>query len=133
GRIQISYDANGHATLTCVLSSTTPPPPPTGTIFAIDFGFEGPTGDATVTIAAGGTVTFAYPNGGSFHNIVFSDAQPTSCTQTAGSNVGAVPPLRATPEPSGWAGSCRFNTPGTYTFTCAAHAFETGTVIVQGT
>ncbi len=26
---------------------------------------------------------------------------------------------------------CRFDVPGTYTFTCDAHAFETGTIILQ--
>ncbi len=26
---------------------------------------------------------------------------------------------------------CRFDTPGICTFTCGAHAFETGTIIVQ--
>ena len=31
----------------------------------------------------------------------------------------------------GWTGMCRFDTPGTYSLTCDAHAFETGTIIVQ--
>ena len=43
-----------------------------------------------------------------------------------GDNIGAVPPLPPFPTPSDWAGSCRFNTPGTYAFFCRAHAFMTG-------
>ena len=132
GQIQLLYASNGDATLRCVITSTPPPPPPTATINAFDFGFENPaTHTNTVTIAAGGSVVFAYPTGGNFHNIDFSDAQPSACTQTAGANTGAVPPLPALPGGQGWTGMCRFDTPGTYTFTCDAHAFETGTVIVQ--
>ena len=99
---------------------------------AFDFGFENPaTHTNSVTIAAGGSVVFAYPTGGTFHNVDFSDAQPSACTQTAGTNSGAVPPLPALPGGQGWTGICRFDAPGTYTFTCDAQAFETGTIIVQ--
>ena len=133
GQIQLLYASNGDATLRCVLPSSPPPPPPsTATINAFDFGFESPeTHTNSVTIAAGGSVVFAYPTGGNFHNVDFSDAQPSACTQMAGTNTGAVPPLPAVPGGQGWTGMCRFDTPGTYTFTCDAHAFETGTVIVQ--
>jgi plastocyanin len=101
-------------------------------INAFDLGFDNPaTHTNSVTIAAGESVVFAYPTGGNAHNVDFSDAQPSACTQTAGTNSGAVPPLPALPGGPGWIGMCRFDVPGTYTFTCDAHAFETGTVIVQ--
>src|SRR3954464_6966649 len=86
-----------------------------GQIMAFDFGFNNPaTDDNTVTINAGETVTFSYPSGGNSHNVDFDAAQPTSCTQTAGANIGPVPPVPAFPSPQGWEGTCRFNTPGTY-------------------
>ena len=123
--------ANGDATLRCAFTSP-PPPPPAPTINAFDFGFDNPATHAnSVTIAAGESVVFAYPSGGNGHNVDFSDAQPSACTQTAGTNSGAVPPLPALPGGPGWIGMCRFDVPGTYTFTCDAHAFETGTIIVQ--
>lgn len=135
GQIQILYASNGDATLRCVLTSPPPPPPPppsTALINAFDFGFEDPaTHTNSVTIAAGGSVVFAYPAGATFHNVDFSDAQPSACAQTAGANSGAVPPLPALPGGQGWSGMCRFDTPGTYTFTCDAHAFETGTIVVR--
>lgn len=133
GHVQLLYAGNGDATLRCVLTSPPPPPPPlTGTINAFDFGFENPETHAnSVTIAAGGSVLFAYPTGGNVHNVDFIDAQPSACTQTAGANSGAVPPLPSLPGGQGWTGMCRFDTPGTYTFTCDAHGFEIGTVIVR--
>jgi plastocyanin len=132
GTIQLSYDGSGVATLRCVVPQTPPPPPPGGaTINAFDFGFEDPTTHTnTVTIVAGQSVVFAYPAGASAHNVDFDEALPTSCTQTGGPNLGPVPPLPALPNGPGWTGTCRFNTPGTFTFMCDAHAFETGTVIV---
>jgi plastocyanin len=131
GHIQLLYASNGDATLRCALTSP-PPPPPTATINAFDFGFDNPaTHTNSVTIAAGDSVVFAYPTGGNAHNVDFSDAQPSACTQTAGTGSGPVPPLPAVPGGQGWIGMCRFDTPGTYTFTCDAHAFETGTIIVQ--
>src|ERR1700750_1558971 len=92
----------------------------------------GPSG-SSVPVAAGGTVTFAYPSGTSVHNVHFDDAsaKPSSCTQTAGMDYGSVPPLPAAVQGPGWAGSCRFDTPGTYTFHCDAHANMTGTIVVQ--
>jgi plastocyanin len=102
-----------------------------GAINAVDFAFENPaTGDSQVTIHAGEKVTFAYPVGGNAHDVSFSGVQPTSCVQTAGPNVGAVPPLPASPEGAGWSGQCTFNTPGTYDFVCEAHSFMTGVVTV---
>jgi len=86
--------------------------------------------DNTVEIAPGGTVSFAYPMGSQQHNVVFNAAQPSSCVQSSGLNVGPVPPLPAFAVPAGWSGECTFNAAGTYTFVCGAHPAMTGTVIV---
>lgn len=108
-------------------------PPSTASFTAQDFSWH-VTGDAassSVTIAVGGTVTFGYPTGASAHNADFSDgAPPTSCTQTGGTPGGTPPPLPTTPTAAGWSGSCRFDTPGTYTFHCDLHAFMSGTIVV---
>ena len=130
GKIQLTYDNSGTAMLRCLIAQ--PPPPPTAAIInAFDFGFENPaTHENTVTIVAGQSVVFAYPSGANSHNVDFDAAQPTSCTQTSGRNSGAVPPLPGSPDVQGWMGTCRFDTPGTFTFVCDAHAFETGTIVV---
>jgi plastocyanin len=100
-------------------------------IRAFDFGWEDPvTGDSSTTVAAGGTVTFSYPSGFSSHNVSFETLQPTTCTQTAGTNVGSVPPLPASPQSAGWSGTCRFDTPGAYAFVCDLHGGMRGTVDV---
>jgi plastocyanin len=131
GKIELTYDSTGIATLRCATVQTPPPPPPTAIINAFDFGFENPaTHSNVVTIAAGQSVVFAYPGGANFHNVDFDAAQPTSCTQTSGHDFGAVPPLPGSPDVQGWMGTCRFDTPGTFTFACDAHAFETGTIVV---
>ena len=102
------------------LASADPRAP--GSIEAYDFGFNNPaTGGSVVTINAGETVSFSYPEGNNAHNVVFDDGQPATCT----------PSLPDVPSPSGWTASCRFNTPGTYAFVCGAHAFMTGTVVVE--
>jgi plastocyanin len=85
-----------------------------------------------VTLAAGGTVTFSYPSGNSTHNVVFTDAQPSSCTQTAGPDTGPVPPLPARATAPGWAGTCTFTAPGRYAFACSIHTNMTGVVTVVG-
>jgi plastocyanin len=89
--------------------------------------------ETTATIAAGGTVSFGYPSGMTFHNVDFDASQPTSCTQTSGASSGSVPPLPAGPTPPSWTGTCTFNTPGTYSFHCDLHTSMTGTVVVEGT
>lgn len=90
--------------------------------------------DTTATIAVGGTVAFRYPSGMSIHNARFTgSSSPTSCTQTAGTNSGAVPPLPAVPTSPVWSGTCRFDTPGTYTFVCDQHSSMTGAVVVEAT
>ncbi len=119
-------------------------PPLTASVITYDFGFRDATKTesdptaTTVTIAPGGTVSFSYPEGSSSHNVVFGNgdtgtpgAQPTSCVQTAGVAITAAPPLPGFAEPPGWAGSCTFNTAGTYTFFCQVHQSMQGTVIVQ--
>jgi plastocyanin len=86
-----------------------------------------------VTIAQGQAVAFSYPSGYSEHNADFHGAQPSICTQTAGAGTGSggTPPLPSVPTAQGWSGSCTFNTPGTYTFSCDAHPSEmTGTIHV---
>ena len=109
-------------------------PPLTGTINAVDTAWKDPaTGKSSVVIAPGGTVDFSYPSGGTSHNVVFSGAAPTSCTQTAGANSGAVPPLPATPTSAGWAGNCKFDAEGTYAFVCGLHSFMKGSVVVSAT
>jgi hypothetical protein len=107
----VTYDATGIATLRCVIAQTAPPTD--ATINAFDFGFR-ESGDARKHA----------------HNVDFDAAQPTSCTQTSGRNSGAVPPLPGSPDVQGWMGTCRFDTPGTFTFACDAHPFETGTIVV---
>jgi plastocyanin len=107
--------------------------PSTAAVTAVDFDWSMPGAtDYTDTIAAGGSVTFSYPAGVSIHNVDFTGGGPTACTQTAGSTVGAVSPLPATPEAPGWSGTCRFDTPGTYLFGCDNHTYMKGTIVVEG-
>lgn len=109
-------------------------PPTTASFTAVDYSWDANGGSGSqVTIAAGGTVDLGYPSGADHHNADFgSGPQPTSCTQTAGTSSGAVPPLPNQPTSPGWTGTCTFNTPGTYTFHCDLHPFMTGTVVVDG-
>jgi hypothetical protein len=88
---------------------------------AVDFEWLADGGPGSeLTIAPGETVSFAYPSGASYHNVVFEGAKPSSCT-------GIQP---ANPGP-GWKGSCRFDDSGTYRFVCGVHAGMTGRVIVR--
>jgi plastocyanin len=106
--------------------------PDSASFTAADFTWHVTGGAATTaTIAPGGTVTFGYPSGGSAHNAAFSDLQPSACTQTAGPDFGSVPPLPAVPAGPGWSGSCRFDTPGSYSFHCDLHPYMQGTVVVE--
>jgi len=100
--------------------------PSTAHFTAVDFAWEvSGTSSSIATIAVGGTVTFDYPSGGSGHNADFGGGPaPTSCTQTAGTDSGPVPPLPAIPTAAGWSGSCRFDAPGTYAFHCDAHPYQ---------
>ena len=104
---------------------------PTASLRLVDFAVENVADpdSNSATIDAGGTVTFSYPDGGSFHNVDFQ-TDPTTCTQTAGQVLGAVPPLPTSPLGEGWAGVCRFDNVGTYAFVCQAHPNIVGEVIV---
>jgi plastocyanin len=102
-------------------------------IVAVDpheFQDAGHSGDSTVEVPVGGTVSFAYPSGGSQHNVVFNAPQPASCVQQTGIVITAAPPLPGFAQPPGWSGECTFATAGTYTFYCGVHPEMTGTVIV---
>jgi plastocyanin len=98
------------------------------------------TRNTTLTVTPGTTVSFGYPTGSpSTHNVDFTGAKPTSCTQTSAPYnyaIAAAPPLPHIPEPPGWSGTCRFETPGTYTFECDFHHAQmsaTITVAAPGT
>jgi plastocyanin len=112
--------------------------PATASIVAADepIRWETATGGApNVTIAAGSGVDFAYPTGSSKHNLVFTTAQPSSCTQTAGpASTGAVPalPSPASLGDAGWAGTCTFVAAGAYPFVCGIHSNMKGSVTVVG-
>ena len=106
-------------------------PPNSASFTAIDFAWEANGAPGTqAAIAPGGSVSFSYPSGMSSHNAHFDGSQPSSCTQTAGTDSGSVPPLPHTPTGPGWSGNCTFNDPGTYSFHCDLHPFMTGTVVV---
>ena len=91
-------------------------------INAVDFDFVNPaTGDSTVRINRGETVTFSYPEGSSFHNVDFQvRSQPSSCTLT-GNPTADVPPLHRRPLVTGGLCVCTFNTDGIYLFVCQAY------------
>ena len=105
--------------------------PSTGSFVASDFMWSAVGGGSRVVIAQGGTVNFSYPSGISEHNAHFTTGNPSSCVQTAGDNLGPVPPLPRHPDGEGWRGTCAFNTPGIYRFHCDVHPFMIGTVAVQ--
>lgn len=110
-------------------------PPSTASFTAVDYAWNVTgTNQASVTIATGGTVTFGYPTGASFHNVDFSTppAAPI-CMRTDGkTDAKGNPPLPRNPAGPGWTGQCTFNTAGTYNFTCDAHPTQMqATIIVQ--
>ena len=88
----------------------------------------------TSTIATTGVVTFNYPVGTpatTRHNVSFTSALKPTCeiAGTPANPPGIVPnPARAAP----WTASCRFDTPGVYSFMCVVHPTMTGTVNVVG-
>jgi plastocyanin len=77
--------------------------------------------DTTLTVAKGATVTFTYPSGMSYHNVVFDDTspKPASCD-------GLPPHFQAPP----WTGSCTFDRADTYTFHCELHPDMKGSIVV---
>jgi plastocyanin len=92
-----------------------------GSFVAVDNAWRAGGGAANeLTIAPGQTVEFSYPTGNSFHNVVFEDPQPSSCTGVQPDNPGP-----------GWKGSCRFDDAGTFAFVCGVHDAMTGRVIVR--
>jgi plastocyanin len=97
--------------------------PGTATVTAID----GPPRwePSSADLALGGTVTFAYPMGGSAHSVTFVNppASP-SCSPAWPTAVLAAP----------WTAACSFNTAGTYYFLCGVpqHTGMTGTIVVAG-
>jgi plastocyanin len=96
-------------------------------VTAQDDHFVSSGGGSTLMVAAGSTVSFAYPSGASEHDVHFT-AMPSACTGSTaqlGPTAGAGAPSIAGP---GWQGECTFNTPGTYSFFCDAH----GSVSPQG-
>lgn len=80
---------------------------------------------SSLAITTGGTVGFSYPTGGtSHHTVVFTSDQSPTCT---GLPATGNPFVNGRP---GWSGSCRFDSPGTYTFVCELHPAMTGKVTV---
>lgn len=94
---------------------TTPPTPPTtpstATVTTVNVSFS----PATVTIAAGGSVTWQIS--GATHNVTFNAAAPTG---------GNIPDTD-----SGGSASRTFSTAGSYDYRCTRHNGMTGRVVVQ--
>jgi plastocyanin len=82
------------------------------------------------TLTNGGAATFHYVTGSTRHNVTFTGALKPTC-QVAGSAPGN-PPYTApsTPRVAPWTASCRFATPGVYSFVCQLHPTMTGTINV---
>jgi plastocyanin len=88
-------------------------------------------GSSYVTIYAGQSVSFTYPEGSNLHNVDFLAMKPTSCTQTAGPDLGPVPPLPRIPSGPGWSGTCRFTIPNMFVFVSRGPRAMPGHVIVR--
>jgi hypothetical protein len=87
------------------------------------------------TIATGGVATFHYVTGSppsTRHDVTFTSALKPTC-EVAG--VTPSPPYTAPNPPAvaPWTASCRFDTPGTYSFVCQVHRTMTGTIDVVAT
>jgi plastocyanin len=117
--------------LTCADVATAQEPP---SVVATDNAFSlAAGGPANVTVAAGGSVGFAYPAGANMHNVVFLGAAPAGCSALTGPAAGTTGPLPMNPSPPGWSGTCSFTAPGTYVFVCGFHgAGMSGSVTVPG-
>jgi trimeric autotransporter adhesin len=102
--------------VTVANGGTTPPPPPgppsTATVTTPGESFS----PATVTIAAGGTVTWQF-TGSTRHNVTFSGTAPPG---------GNIPDTNA-----GGTAQRQFTTAGTYSYSCTRHDGMNGTVVVQ--
>ncbi len=96
------------------------PPPSASFTAGNNYWYVTGTTSTTATIAAGGTVTFSSPTGNNDHNASFGGAGPSSCD----------PALPGPPTDAPWSSTCRFDTPGTFSFVCTAHSGMGGTVSV---
>ena len=83
--------------------------------------------NATVTIAAGGTVTWTH-NGDNPHTVTADDGSFDS-SPDCGSDIPLLPPAGC--MENGETFSWTFMEPGTYTYHCKVHDGMTGTVVVQ--
>ena len=70
--------------------------------------------DNTVNVVPGGTVEFFSTGTNVAHNVRFDALAPTSCVQTEGPVIGAVPPLPTFAVAMPWRGTCTFTAAGTY-------------------
>jgi hypothetical protein len=87
---------------------------------------NGDAASSSLAITTGGRVAFSYPAGGtSHHTVIFTSNQSPTCT---GLPAPGNPFVNGRP---GWSGSCRFDSPGTYTFVCELHPAMTGKVTVS--
>ena len=84
------------------------------------------------TIATSGVATFHYVTGSSIHNVTFTSALKPTC-QVAGTTPNPSYTAPSRPSVAPWTASCRFDTPGTYSFVCQVHRTMTGTIDVVGT
>lgn len=120
-----SADNEGNVETVKTLDFEIVEPPPVATFLASDNAFTLTPGSGNqVTIYKGQRVAFAYSPGAGVnpHHLTFGTGpQPAGCVQTAGSGSGAVPPLPASPQGSGWAGNCTFTNPVVYRFYCSLH------------
>ena len=99
----------GGAGLAVLVASAGADAPSSASITAKDpYSFDNGSGGNSVSIAKDGTVTFSYPTGGSYHNVVFDGGKD-------------CPELPADPAGAPWSGSCTFTAYGTYTFHCELH------------
>lgn len=88
-------------------------------------------GSTLLTIYSGQSVEFTYPVGTNPHNVDFLALKPASCTQTAGPDLGPVPPLPRVPTGPGWSGTCRFTVPQMYAFVSRGPRAMAGGVVVR--
>ncbi|HYB23113.1 MAG TPA: hypothetical protein VED41_04905 [Solirubrobacteraceae bacterium] len=78
---------------------------------------------ASVTIAAGGVITFADKTGFAA-NITWKGSAPV-CSPSV--------PVSPTPAATGWEGTCKFEAPGTYVLEDASMYYPTASVTVEAT
>lgn len=96
-------------------------------VVAHDYYFQAPDGSrtpASLSITAGGSVSFAYPSGFSQHDVHFTGGPVApSCVGSTATAQAAFdsPGHSATPTAPGWSGSCSFSAAGDYSFRCSLH------------